>query len=42
MKGFEDTDFIENIVDRGEIAHPEQIHLFPQCFPKAFFFNVLK
>ena len=21
----------------GEIAHFEQFHLFPQCFPKAFF-----
>ena len=28
---------------KGEIAHFEQFHLFPQCFPKAFFFfNVLK
>ena len=26
---------------KGEIAHFEQFHLFPQCFPK-FFFNVLK
>ena len=26
----------------GEIAHFEQFHLFTQCFPKAFFFNVLK
>ena len=37
-----DTDSIENIVEKGEIAHFEQFHLFPQCFPKAFFFNVLK
>ena len=33
---------MENIVVEGEIAHFEQFHLFPQCFPKAFFFNVLK
>ena len=32
---------IENIVEKGEIDHFEQLHLFPQCFPKAFFFNVL-
>ena len=24
------------------LCHFEQFHLFPQCFPKAFFFNVLK
>ena len=29
-------------MDKGEIAHFEQFHLFPQFFPKAFFFNVLK
>ena len=33
---------MENIVEKGEITHFEQFHLFPQCFPKAFFFNVLK
>ena len=33
---------MENIVEIGEIAHFEQFHLFPQCFPKAFFFSVLK
>ena len=33
---------MENIVEKGEIAHFEQFHLFPQCFPKAVFFNVLK
>ena len=27
---------------KGEIAHFEQFHLFPQCFTKAFYFNVLK
>ena len=40
IKGFYDTDCIENIVENGEIAHFEQFHLFPQCFPKAFFFSV--
>ena len=29
-------------MEKGEIAHFEQFHLFPQCFPKAFFFNGLK
>ena len=33
---------MENIVEKGEIAQDEQFHLFPQCFPKAFFFRVLK
>ena len=36
IKGFQDTNCIENIVEKGEIAHFEQFHLFPQCFPKAF------
>ena len=30
---------IEIITGKGEIAHLEQFHLFPQCFPKVFFFN---
>ena len=42
IKGFYNTDCTEDIVGKGEIAHFEQFHLFPQCFPKAFFFNVLK
>ena len=42
MKGFKGTDCIENIVEKGEIAHFEQFHLFQQCFPKVFFFNVLR
>ena len=29
-------DCIENIVGKGEIAHSEQFHLFPQCFPEVF------
>ena len=32
----------QKIVEKGEIAQNEQFHLFPQCFPKAFFFSVLK
>ena len=31
----------KNIVEKGEIAQNEQFHLFPQCFPIAFFFNTL-
>ena len=31
-----DTDCKENIVQKSEIAHFEQFHLFPRCFPKAF------
>ena len=30
------------IAEKGEIANFEQFHLFPQCFPKAFLFSVLK
>ena len=41
-KGSWDTDCMENIVEKVEIAHFEQFPFFPQCFPKAFFFNVLK
>ena len=26
---------MENIVEKGEIAHFEQFHPFPQCFPKT-------
>ena len=33
---------MENIVEKGEIAHIVQFHLFPQCFPEVFFFNVFK
>ena len=29
---------MENIVEKGEIAHFEQFHLFPHCFPNVFFF----
>ena len=33
---------VENLVKKGEIVNFEQFHLDLQCFPKAFFFNVLK
>ena len=36
IKGFQDTDCIENIVEKGKIAHFEQFHLFLQIFPKGF------
>ena len=42
IKGIKDTGCIEEIVNKGEIAHFEQFHLFPQGFNKAFLFNVLK
>ena len=42
FKGFQDTDCIEIIVEKGEIAHLSNFTFFPQCFAKAFFFNVLK
>ena len=32
---------MKSIVGKGDIAQNEQYHLFPQCFPKVFFFNVL-
>ena len=41
-KRFQNTDCIENSVEKGEIAKNEQFHLLPQCFPQAFFFNVFK
>ena len=41
-KGLLDPDYIENIVEKGEIAHFEQYHLFPQCFPKAFSLQCVK
>ena len=31
-KGFQDADCIENIVEKGEIAHFEQFHHFPTMF----------
>ena len=40
IKGFQDTDCIENIVEKGEIAHLEQFHLFWQCFPNDFLYHL--
>ena len=31
------SEWVENTVDKGEIAHYEQFLLFPQCFQKACF-----
>ena len=28
-------------MEKGEIAHFDQFHLFPKCFPGDFFFNEL-
>ena len=28
----------EDILEKREVAHFAQFHLFPQCFPKAFFY----
>ena len=42
IQGFQDTDCIENIVEKGEIAHFVQFHLFPQCFSKSFFLQCVK
>ena len=36
LKGFLDTDCIENIMGKGEISHFEQFHLFPHVFQKLF------
>ena len=35
-KRFQDTDCIENIVEKGEIAQNEQFHLFHNFFLKLF------
>ena len=42
FKDFLDTDCIGNMVEKGEIAHIEQFHLYPQCFPEAFFLKCVK
>ena len=36
------NDCIENIMEKGEIAHFEQFHLFSECFPKAFVLQCVK
>ena len=42
IKGFKDTGYIENIVEKGDIAHVERFHLYPECLPKVFFFQCVK
>ena len=42
IKGFYDTDCIENIVEKGDIAHLSNFTFFHNVFLKLFFFNVLK
>ena len=36
------SDSVENIMGKEEIAHYEQFLLFPQCFQKLSFVDVLK
>ena len=40
--GIELSDWVENIVGKGEIARYEQFLLFPQCFQKLSVVDVLK
>ena len=42
IKGFKDTDCIENIVEKGEIAHFEQFHIFSAMFSQSFFLLCVK
>ena len=42
IKTVYDTNSIQSIVEKDEIAYLEQLLLFPQCFLKAVFFSVLK
>ena len=37
--GIQLSDYEENILGKGEIAHYEQFLLFPQCFQKLFVFD---
>ena len=41
IKGFQDTDCIENIVEKGEIGHYEQFHIFP-LYSIGFFLKCVK
>ena len=38
--GIQLSDWVENIVGKGEIARYEQFLLFPQCFQKLFVADV--
>ena len=40
--GFRLSDWVENIVEKGEIARYEQFHLFPQCSLKLSVVDALK
>ena len=40
--GMQFSDWVENIVGKEEIARYEQFLVFPQCFQKLSFFDVLK
>ena len=40
--GIQLSDYVENIVGKGEIAHYEQFLLFPQCFQKLSVVDALK
>ena len=40
--GIQLSDWIENIVEKGEIARYEQFLLFPQCFQKLSFVDESK
>ena len=40
--GIQLSDWVENIVGKGEIARYEQFLLFPQCFQKQSAVDVLK
>ena len=40
--GLQLSDWVENIVGKGEIARQEQFLLFPQCFQKLSVVDVSK
>ena len=40
--GIQLSEWVENIVGKEEIAHYEQILLFPQCFQKLSFVDMSK
>ena len=40
--GIQLSDWVENTVEKGEIARYEQILLFPQCFQKLSFVDASK
>ena len=42
LKDFKKQIAWKTLWEKGEIAHFEQFHLFLQCFPKAYYFGVLK